>query len=104
MSLPQDFLELYPKAPKVSKMSGPIYWLWVFDPQSGKVIAEHNDGRHRAETIDHTKLAERVPHPERVHGYAYKIAGGYRITDWDGHPVKDKYVLKQVAKALSDQS
>lgn len=101
--IPDDFKELLNFRKAFVEHRGPLYWLWVFDPQSGKVIVEHNHGKHRAEHIDHSHLAERVPHPDRTHGYAYKIQGGYRITDWEHRPLTDPFIHRAVRDALNDE-
>lgn len=97
--IPEDFKSLLPKTAAESE-NGPIYWLWVYDPHEDKVHLEHNEGRHRADHIDHSHLALRVPHPDRVHGFAYRIRGGFRITTWEHRPVEDSHVLKLVERAL----
>ena len=97
--IPEDFDKLLPKL-AAEPESGPIYYLWVWDPHEDKVHLEHNEGRHRADHIDHSHLAERVPHPDRVHGFAYKIRDGWRITDWEHRPVKDPHVLREVERSL----
>jgi hypothetical protein len=102
MSLPEDFASLLPKL-SAEPESGPIYWLWVYDPHEDKVHLEHNEGKHRADYVDHGKLAERIPHPDRVHGFAYKIRDGFRITTWEHRPVDDPHVLQQVERALKGE-
>ena len=100
MAIPDDFRSLLPKV--AAEADGePFYYLWVFDPHTGEVTIEHNEGRHPAEHIDHTELAQRVPHPDRIHGYAYRIGAGWRITTWEHRPVEDAYIHNQVAKELS---
>lgn len=99
MSLPADFSELFPKT-ALAREDGPVYFLWVFDPQEGEVHLEHNEGRHAAEHVDHSHLAERIVHPERVHGFAYRIRGGWRVTDWEHRPVDDPFILRKVKSAL----
>lgn len=92
----KDFLTIVASEPEI----GPDEWLWVFDPQEDLVHLEHNENRHPADHITHKHLAEKVVHPDRVHGYAYKIPGGWRITDWDHRPVEDRHVRKLVHRAL----
>lgn len=82
---------------------GPIYWLWVFDPQTGKVVTHHNEGLHRAHTKTHKDLAPEVIHPERLNGYAYKIKGGYRITTDDHREVKDPFISQSVLAKLKKE-
>lgn len=103
MSIPEDFQALLPKL-AADPESGPIYHLWAYDPFNDKVHLEHNEGRHRADAIDHSHLADRIPSPDRVHGFAYRIKGGYRITSWDHRPVDDQHILKLVEKALRHEA
>lgn len=98
---PIEYWESFVDSVHIASDSKPFYYLWVFDPQEDKVIAEHNERRHPAEHIDHSHLADRVPHPERVHGYAHRIRGGWRITDDSHRPVDDPHVLKLVKDALN---
>ena len=101
--IPQEFIELLPKISS-DGADDPIYYLWVYDPQEDKVRVEHNEGKHRATKIDHGRLAEETPHPGRVHGYAYRIRGGYRITDWDHSPVSDPHIKVLVQDELAGNS
>lgn len=100
--LPSDFTSLLPRV-SAAPEKGPVYYLWVFDPHEDKVILEHNEDRHPAQAVDHGDLAKRVTHEERVHGFAYRIHGGFRITDWEHKPLKDPHVLEAVRKALQHQ-
>ena len=102
MSIPEDFQALLPKL-AAEPESGPVYWLWVYDPHEDKVHLEHNENRHRADAIDHSHLADRVSSSDRVHGFAYRIKGGYRITTWEHRPVSDAHVLKSVERALHNE-
>jgi hypothetical protein len=103
MSIPDDFKALFPKLATEPDTS-PIYYLWVFDPVEDKVHVEHNEDRHRADHVDHGHLAEKVPHPERIHGYAYRINDGWRITDWEHRPVGDPHVKELVRKELRGEA
>lgn len=82
---------------------GPIYWLWAFDPEDGHVVVEHNEGRSRSEAKTHDELAPEITHPARLNGFAYKIQGGYRITDEDHKKIDDPFVIKQVLTALKGE-
>ncbi len=78
-----------------------IYHVWVLDPQTGSVHLSDDHDKPRRHKGHHDELAKKVGHhPDRVHGYAYKIRGGWRITDWEHKPV-DRYVAKKVIEALS---
>jgi hypothetical protein len=101
LDLPEDFYELLPKVAEVA--GGPVYYLWVFDPATGTVRVENTDGVSRANQQYHLDLAQEIPHPSRIHGYAYPIRGGYRITDWEHKPVVDPFVKHQVVRALDGQ-
>lgn len=100
--IPEDFKRLLPEREAAEPSSEPEYYLWVFDPDTAKVHVEHNTDRHPARRIDHSDLAEKVSHPERIHGYAYRLrhGQGFRITDWDHKEIKDPYVKRQVSMAL----
>lgn len=105
MTIPNDFLSLLPPLTKETSeeaKTGFEYALWVFDPQTSKVHVESNATHDHADRRDHSHLADDVPHPDRVHGYAYLLrhGRGFRITDWDHRPLKDPYVFKQVKNAL----
>jgi hypothetical protein len=93
-----EFLDALPKL--AAEAGDPIYWLWVFDPQDDKVILEHNKDRHAAHHITHRDLEDRVPHPERVHGYAYRIHGGWRITNIKHGAVDDPHIKHLVERKL----
>jgi hypothetical protein len=100
-----DFADLLPSrvADNEPPWKGPLYLLWVFDPQDDKVILEHNDDRPRAEAVTHDDMAVEVTHPSRINGYVYKIKGGWRITDDEHRPLTDPHVKAQVEKALRDK-
>lgn len=101
-----DFRSLLPKREAIlsEPYDGPLYWLWTFDPQDGKVVITHNEDRHRAHAVTHQELAPEVTHPERLNGYAYKIRDGYRITTDEHRPVEDPFILKQVLTALKQEN
>lgn len=97
-----DFRDLFPKL-AAEPDDGPIYYLWVYDPHEDKVHVEHNEDRHPADHVDHSHLGERVPHPDRVHGFAYRIRGGWRITTDDHRTVDDPHVLEAVRLKLKGE-
>lgn len=101
--IPKDFVDLLPRIDQ-EHSDEPLYWLWVYDPQEDKVHVEHNEDRHRAEHVDHGHLAEKVSHPGRVHGYAYRIRGGFRITDWEHRAVDDPHIRELVRDTLGDKN
>jgi hypothetical protein len=82
----------------------PVYYLWTFDPEgNGKIYIDHNEDRHPADALTHQTLAPHVTHPETVHGYAYSIKGGWRITDNHHNQVKGPegaYIVRRVEQAL----
>lgn len=101
--LPNDFKSLLPPAQKPEEpYTGPVYWLWTFDPTTAKVVVIHNDDAHPAHHKTHHDIAadEKIDHPEKVEGYAYKIRGGYRITDNEHRPVDDPYITSKVLSLL----
>jgi hypothetical protein len=101
MSLAEDFAELLPsRQAKAEKDDRPIYYLWTFDPTDGKVYLDHNENKHPADAVTHDELAPHVTHPETVHGFAYSIKGGWRITDDDHTAVEDPFILRRVESAI----
>ena len=93
-----DFKALLP--PTGIDYDGPVYHLWVFHPEDDSVSIHHNSGRHPAEHITHGQLRQQHHHPETIHGYAYRLSRGWRITDDEHHPIRDPHVVEEVIKAL----
>ncbi len=100
--IPEDFKALLPKM-AAEPDEGPVYHLWIFDPHEDKVHVEHNQNRKPADHVDHADLSRRVPHPDRVQGYAYRIRGGWRVTTWDHRSVDDAHVLELIRAALNKE-
>lgn len=78
-----------------------LYYVWVFDPQSGEVELIDPD-EDPLGIPSHDQLRQKYPHPETLHGYAYRIINGWRITDWEHKQVEDQYVLRQVKAVLQN--
>lgn len=77
-----------------------VHYAWVFDPQQGTVQLSDDHKRERRHRGHHTELADAVNrHPNRVHGYAYRLHNGWRITDWEHKPV-DKFIVHRVLDAI----
>ena len=86
---------------KVATTSTPIYYRWVFSPKDGQVALGHNDETHPAFVPYHRDIADLVGKANLQHGYAYRIHGGWRLTDEEHKPVRDNYVVAQVVRALN---
>lgn len=105
-SIPEDLAQFLPTRQKRSaaeKDDRPIYYLWKFDPVEAKVHITHNENRHPAEHVTHHSWATHLTHPDTIHGYAYSIKGGWRITDDDHNEVKDPFVVRRVLAALKEE-
>src|ERR1019366_5104391 len=101
MTIAEDFQSLLPpKQAAEEPYIGPLYWLFSFDPQTAKVVLIHNEDTHPAHHKTHDEIAPEITHPNRVDGYAYKIRGGYRITDIEHRPVDDAFITKRVLTLL----
>lgn len=98
--VPEEFSDLLPK---VAHVEGPEYHLWVYNPQDDSVLIETPADKPRIEQRYHAELAEDVPHPNRVHGYAYPLRDGWRITDWEHHPVEDPHIKTVVRRTLDQE-
>jgi len=103
MDIASDFRGLLKQADVEDRDDRPIYYLWTWDPAgndgNGKVHMDTNEGKHPADHITHDELAPHVYHPERVHGYAYSIKGGWRINT-DDHKEVDPGVVTRVMRKL----
>lgn len=84
-------------------MAQPIYYRFIFKPSDGSVELSHNEDQHPAEVEYHEALRGRAGEPETYHGYAYRIGGGWRLTDWEHKPINDPYVKAQVLRELRQQ-
>jgi len=82
---------------------GPTTWLWAYDPVENTVHIAHNENQHPSERIVHKDFVPHITHPSSVRGFAYKIKGGWRITDRDHKPVTDPYLTEQITRALKDE-
>ena len=80
--------------------SAPLYYRWVFSPESGEVELSHNQEGHPAEIPYHEQLADKINRANVVNGYAYRIGNGWRLSDDEHKPVEDPYVVSQVMRAL----
>lgn len=98
--LPEDFKELLPKRAHQEPDDRPVEVLWIYDPQEAKVHIEDGHSDHPAHFPTHKTFATHVTHPDRKHGYAYAIKGGWRITDADHHAVDDPFIAQRIRAAL----
>lgn len=82
-------------------MSKPFYYIWVYDAQNDEIILSHNEGIHPADTVTPTDLIGSLPSsPDTEAGYAYRIAGAWRITTEDHKEVEDPHILDLIKKQL----
>jgi hypothetical protein len=105
MPIHPDLKELLPKRRLYDRDSlEPDHYLWTYDPSDAKVYVGHDRGRHPAHYLTHETLAPNVKHEGAIHGYAYPIEGGFRVTDWDHDEVKDPFVVKRIVGALRNEN
>lgn len=83
-----------------SKTAKPMYYRWAFDPASGDVHFGHNEDAHPSEIEYHGD--DPVDKANQHRGFAYRIGGGWRITDREHKPVEDPFVYSQIIKSLRD--
>lgn len=84
----------------LTKPDDPLYYTWVFDPVKAEVHISEDHDRPLRHQRDHGELAEKVNHhPDRVHGVAYRIRRGWRISDWEHKPV-DEFIAHKVVAAI----
>lgn len=95
----EDFHELL--VTKIAQKADPrpLYYLWVYDPDTDELHIDHNEDKHPAWKHTYRTVAPHVHHPEKVRGKAWAIKGGWRIMDEDNGEV-DPYVARRVHEEL----
>lgn len=81
-------------------MSEPLYYRFVYSPRTDKVSLSHNREGHPARVRTHGDLAREVDDSNAIHGYAFRIGGGWRIVGYDHKPLTDPYVKRKVEREL----
>lgn len=99
--IPQEVLENFRKLREQKGKSNvkPLYYRWTFKPSDGSVDLWHYGENDRANSELHLDRAARDQETDPVFGYAYRIKGGWRITDWEHRPV-DRFIKHQVSLAI----
>lgn len=82
---------------KIAALSAPLYYRWAFNPDDGTVTLDHNESTHPA--FVQTPSAMRDSE-HSTHGYAYRISGGWRLTDYEHNPVSDPFIVAQVVRTI----
>jgi len=85
-------------------MASPVYYRWVFSPSDSQVRLSHNQEGHPAHIRTHKDLANEANEHGCVHGYAFKVGGGYRILDYAHKTLVDPYIRGHVKKAVEDDA
>ena len=84
-------------------MSKPFYYLWAYDSHHERVILEHNDDRPKNEEVTHSNILDDLPNdPDNELGYAYRIDGGWRITNDEHDPVEDPFIVDKIKKRIQE--
>lgn len=99
-SIPDDIKRLLDPGRSIDPDSGPISYLWVYDPVNNIVHVAHNEGRHPAYRITHKDHHPEITHDSSMRGFAFKIKGGWRIVDRASKEIDDPYIVKKVVEAL----
>jgi hypothetical protein len=82
----------------------PLYYRWVFSPDTGEVVVGHNEEGHPALVRYHKELAGELNRPNLTHGYAYRLVGGWRLTDWEHKPLEDPFITSQILNKLGEKA
>lgn len=77
-----------------------IYYRWVYSPSTGDVTLAHNHEGHPANIRFHDELNEDRPEADQINGYAYKLDGGWKLTDEEHKPVRDPHMLKVITEEI----
>jgi len=83
-------------------MSKPLYHRWVYSPRTDKVTMSDNKETHPARVRTHGDLAKEIDDSNAIHGYAFRIGGGYRILGYDHKPLTDPFIKRRVEKELTN--
>lgn len=94
--IPSEILEAFRKRKERKADVKTLYYSWLFFPKDASVELHHPGETDRANRKYHL---EHNSDPDTVHGYAYRIKGGWRVTDWE-HKTCDKYIANQVISAI----
>lgn len=78
----------------------PLYVRWVYSPSKGVTIGSNADD-HPAFVKYHQQLGGDINDTDLVHGYAYPIGNGWRVTDYEHQPLEDPYIVNQVVRGLN---
>lgn len=89
-------------APVTAAVSKPLYHRWVFSPSKGVTIGTNSDD-HPALVKYHQGLGSEINDTDLVHGYAYPIGNGWRLTDYEHQAVEDPYIINQVVRRLNGE-
>lgn len=81
----------------------PTFYLFAFSPQTGEVHLTHEHESHPARSKNHQDLAHEVGETGLVHGYAYRIHGGWRLMDIDHDPFSDRFMARRIVEALKER-
>jgi hypothetical protein len=102
-SIPEDIKRLLDPGKSTEPESGPLQWLWVYDPVENVVRIAHNEGRHPAYRITHKDHRPEVTHESSLRGFAFKIKGGWRVVDRASKEIDDPYIVRLVVEKLEGQ-
>lgn len=80
----------------------PLYYRWTYSPKDDKVHIRHNEMGHPVDIQTHSDIEDWLGEKGLIHGFAYKIKGGWRLTNDEHRAVDDPFISKQVIKALRD--
>lgn len=92
----------YAPLSKVAAKVPPIYYRFVFSPKGGVSLVD-NDTTHPAWTPYHRDIAGASGEANLIHGFAYRIGDGWRLTTEEHKPVHDPHVVAQVVRALMER-
>lgn len=103
---PSDAPNWPPRNPEVTGQPGqgqwvysssPLYYRWTFNPQTGEVHLSHNQ---EDSPRLHGDFERELNVRDLIHGFAYPIEGGMRITDREHKPMDDPFVTNKVIDSL----
>ncbi len=88
--------------PNLSSTTAPLYYRWVYSPTKGVTLGSNQDD-HPALVPYHQGLGGQADGQSLLHGYAYRIGNGWRLTMYDHKAVEDPFVVNQVVRTLNNE-
>lgn len=100
MKIPDDIRNLFQSKTAAPKSKKVLYYLWTYGANTGKVLLDTDDSRPRKDHRYHEHMGEDHEDTDLIHGYAYRIKDGWRITDIEHNSLDDGHIKLEIIRAI----